>query len=703
MSEASGRRLAFGLFAAFVAMLAVDLVFHVLAAAAGSRSTSSVASGIGFIVMGSLFPIVGVILATRRPENALGWIMLVIGLFVVEPAEPIGEWLLTTGHPGGVWALAGDQFSWVPVIGLAGIYVLLLFPDGHLPSPRWRWFAWAVGIGMVITSFAIQFSPGDLRDAGYPNLHTPYAIPALRPFVGVAFVALVTIPAGIIGAAVSLVFRHRRADPTERLQIRWLASGAVVVAVLYALAMALSLVSNAGWASEGGLVTVVQNVAVTSFVLIPISIAFAVLRYRLYEIDVVIRKAVIVGAIALFFTAVYVGVVGGIGALVEAHSTTGLSFAAAAVVALLFQPVVRRTRRLADRIVYGRRATPYEVLSAFSERLGGTYAADDVLPRMARVVAEGVGADRALVWVRRDGRLEVVASWPTEGDPPGAVDLEGGELPTLPGTDAAYPIEDRGELLGALSVSMPASDPIDEAKSKLISDLAGQAGLVLRNVGLTAELRRRLEDLQAAQRRLVTAQDEERRKLERNIHDGAQQQLVALSVKLRLAEQLAERDPAKTKGALAQLQQDVQTALEDLRDLARGIYPPLLADKGLAAALEAQVRKSAIAVEVSPDGVGRYDPAVEAAVYFSCLEALQNVAKYAEAATARVELAETDGRLTFTVHDDGRGFDPATTDYGTGLQGIADRLGALEGTLEIRSAPGRGTTLVGSLPVRSSR
>ena len=703
MSGASRRRLAYGLFGLFVAMLVVSVIFHVLAATAGSRSTSSLASGIGFLVMGSLFPIVGVILATRRPENALGWIMLVIGLFVVEPAEPIGEWLLTTGHPGGVWALAGDQFSWVPVIGLAGIYVLLLFPDGHLPSPRWRWFAWAVGIGMVITSFAIQFSPGDLRDAGYPNLHTPYAIPALRPFVGVAFVALVTIPAGIIGAAVSLVFRHRRADPTERLQIRWLASGAVVVAVLYALAMALSLVSNAGWASEGGLVTVVQNVAVTSFVLIPISIAFAVLRYRLYEIDVVIRKAVIVGAIALFFTAVYVGVVGGIGALVEAHSTTGLSFAAAAVVALLFQPVVRRTRRLADRIVYGRRATPYEVLSEFSERLGGTYAADDVLPRMARVVAEGVGADRALVWVRRDGRLEVAASWPTEGDPPGAVDLEGGELPALPGTDAAYPVEDRGELLGALSVSMPASDPIDEAKSKLISDLAGQAGLVLRNVGLTAELRRRLEDLQAAQRRLVTAQDEERRKLERNIHDGAQQQLVALSVKLRLAEQLAERDPAKTKGALAQLQQDAQTALEDLRDLARGIYPPLLADKGLAAALEAQVRKSAIAVEVSPDGVGRYDPAVEAAVYFSCLEALQNVAKYAEAATARVELAETDGRLTFTVHDDGRGFDPATTDYGTGLQGIADRLGALEGTLEIRSAPGRGTTLVGSLPVRASR
>jgi signal transduction histidine kinase len=699
MTEASARRLAKGLFAAFVLLLTVSVVFHVLATSAGIRSTSSLASGLGFLVMGSLFPIVGVILATRRPENALGWIMLVIGLFVVEPAEPIGEWLIATGHPGGLWALAGDQFSWVPVIGLAGIYVLLLFPDGHLPSPRWRWFAWTVGIGMVITSFAIQFSPGNLADAGYPNLRTPYAIPALRPVIGVAFVALATIPLGIIGAAISLVFRYRRAGGTERLQIRWLASAAVIVAVLYAIAMALSLASSVGWASGGGVVSFLQNVAVISFVLIPISIGFAVLRYRLYEIDVVIRMAVIVGAIALVFTAVYVAVVGGIGALVEAHSTTALSFVAAAVVAILFQPVLRRTRRLADRIVYGRRATPYEVLSDFSERLGGTYSAEDVLPRMARVVAEGVGASRAFVWAKADGRLRVAAAWPSNAERPDEMPLTGNELPKLPNADAAYAIEHQGELLGALSVSMPASDPIDEAKSKLISDLAGQAGLVLRNVGLTAELQRRLEDLQAAQRRIVTAQDHERRKLERNIHDGAQQQLVALTVKLRLAEQLAERDPGKTRETLAALQQDTQAALEDLRDLARGIYPPLLADRGLAAALEAQARKSPVPVEIAPDGAGRYDPATEAAVYFSCLEALQNVAKYAEASRAVVELAHHDGRLTFTVSDDGRGFDPGATGYGTGLQGIADRLAALDGTLQVRSEVGRGTTLVGTVPV----
>ncbi len=174
--------------------------------------------------------------------------------------------------------------------------------------------------------------------------------------------------------------------------------------------------------------------------------------------------------------------------------------------------------------------------------------------------------------------------------------------------------------------------PSDE---KLIADLAGQAGLVLRNVRLNEELKVRFDELKAAQKRLVSAQDEGRRRLERNIHDGAQQQLVALAVKLKLADNLIERDTAKAHELLEQIQQETHAALEDLRDLARGIYPPLLADKGLPAALEAQGRKSGLPVTLRADGVGRYPQAVEAAVYFSCLEALQNVAKYAEASRDR--------------------------------------------------------------------
>jgi signal transduction histidine kinase len=638
-------------------------------------------------------------IALRQPNNSLGWLMLAIGIVGVEPISSYGHYALAADLPGAAWALSATTWTWVPVIGLAGTFVLLLFPDGHLPSPRWRWFAWTIAVGMIVTGLVILLGPGPLEDVADGTIDNRFGIPALAPILNVLLIALATIPIGIVGSAYSLRVRYRRSASIERLQIRWLASAASVVAVLYAIAMAFSLASNAAGWGESSLLGFVQNLAVLSFVLIPISIGIAVLRYHLYDIDVVIRKAVVVAAIAIFFTAVYAAVVGGVGALVQSYSTTTLSFVAAAIVAMLFQPVLVRSRRLAARIVYGKRATPYEVLSEFSEHVGGTYADTDVLPRMARVVGEGVGAASSRVWLERDGRLWVAASWPEEAEPVPPVPLPGPELPSLPGADAAFKVEDRGELLGALAVAMPASDPIDEAKSRLVADLAAQAGLVLRNVRLTDELRRRLEDLKAAQKRLVTAQDEERRRIERNIHDGAQQQLVALSIRLRLAQTIVGKDPEGAAAMLGELQSETQTALEDLRDLARGIYPPLLADQGLPAALEAQARKSVLPVAVSTDGVTRYAPEVEAAAYFCVLEALQNVAKYARASRVDVRLARENGRLVFEVADDGVGFDPASNGTGSGVQGMRDRLSALDGALEVRSAPGAGTVVVGRIPV----
>jgi signal transduction histidine kinase len=387
---------------------------------------------------------------------------------------------------------------------------------------------------------------------------------------------------------------------------------------------------------------------------------------------------------------VYAVVVGGVGAIVGDRNSTILSFAAAAVLAVAFQPARDRARRLADRLVYGKRATPYEVLAEFSERMSESYATDDVLPRMAEILRAGTGASSAAVWLRVGSALrpEAAAGDVVERELTG---VAGDGLPHLLG-EHAVEVRDQGELLGALSVVMPPSDPMNPAKDKLVRDLAAQAGLVLRNVRL-------IEELRASRQRLVAAQDEERRKIERNLHDGAQQQLVALAVKLRLAEQLAERDPAKAKEMLAALQTDTTEALEDLRDLARGIYPPLLADKGLAAALEAQARKSAVPTSVESTDLGRYAPEVEATIYFCTLEALQNVAKYAAATWAQIRLGGEDGHVTFEIEDDGAGFDAGTTGYGTGLRGMADRLDAIGGSLEVRSAPGRGTTIAGRVPV----
>jgi signal transduction histidine kinase len=237
-------------------------------------------------------------------------------------------------------------------------------------------------------------------------------------------------------------------------------------------------------------------------------------------------------------------------------------------------------------------------------------------------------------------------------------------------------------------------------------------GWVLQGLGIAAGIhagiafsrrgRRRLhriEELETTRAGAVDVQETELRRIERDLHDGAQARLVALGMSIGMAEEKLATDPEGARQLLAEARAGAREALEELRDLARGIYPPLLADKGLVAALESQARKSAVPVEIEADGVGRYAREAEAAVYFSCLEALQNVAKYASASRAVVALSNGGGVLRFTVTDDGVGFDQATSSPGTGLQGIADRLAALGGEVDVRSTPGAGTTVAGMLPV----
>jgi signal transduction histidine kinase len=480
------------------------------------------------------------------------------------------------------------------------------------------------------------------------------------------------------------------------MQLKWLTTAAAGVAVAYAAAILVSLQVEWGSPTTPTWIAAVQNAAVVTFILIPIAIGIAILKYRLYDIDVVINKTVVYGALAGFITLVYVGIVVGIGTVIGQgdRPNLGLSILATAVVAVAFQPVRERVQRFANRLVYGKRATPYEVLSHFASRMAGTYATDDLMPQMARVLAEGTGAATAKVWLRVARELRVTSVWP-EVDGAGfeRIELPGGELPPIFNADLAIPVRDRGELLGALSITKGRGEPVTPTEQKLLTDLASQAGLVLRNVRL-------IEELRASRQRIVSAQDEERRRIERNIHDGAQQQLVALNVKLGLARTLADKDLAKTEELISQLQSETQDALENLRDLARGIYPPLLADKGLVAALEAQARKATFPVTVQADGVGRFSKETEAAVYFCVLEAMQNVAKYAQASNVMVRLFGLGGELNFQVEDDGRGFDPEATRRGSGLTNMTDRIEALGGTLEIQSHPGRGTTLVGSVPIR---
>jgi signal transduction histidine kinase len=328
-----------------------------------------------------------------------------------------------------------------------------------------------------------------------------------------------------------------------------------------------------------------------------------------------------------------------------------------------------------------------------------SYAIDDVLPRMARVLAEGTGAMRADVWLSSGASLRAAAVWPADARVQDPVPVNGHGIQAPAGADRMVEVRHQGDLLGALSLTKRAGEALTPVEENLLAHLAGQAGLVLKNVGLTADLQARLADLRSSRQRLVTAQDEERRRLERNLHDGAQQHLVAIKVKLGLVDILLGRDPDQATATIGQLKGDADEALETLRDLARGIYPPLLADRGLTAALASQARKASVSVTVDGDGIGRYSEDIEAAVYFAVLEALQNVQKYARASGVVVRLREDAGRLRFSVTDDGGGFDPATVSRGAGLTNMEDRLDAVGGALRVTSSLGSGTSVEGWLGV----
>jgi signal transduction histidine kinase len=412
------------------------------------------------------------------------------------------------------------------------------------------------------------------------------------------------------------------------------------------------------------------------------------------------------GSLAAFITAVYVLVVVGIGSLgsgslhAGSRPSLGLSILATAVVAVAFQPVRERAQHLANRLVFGKRATPYQALSEFAGRMGGAYAAEDVLPRMARVLAEGTGADRAVVWLKDGAELAAGACWPADAGPPRRAALPGGEVPAIAGAGRIALVSYQGETLGALSVSKRPGENITPVEGKLMSDLAAQAGLVMRNIGLTEQLRARLAELQASRLRIVAAQDDQRRRIERDIHDGAQQQLLAIAATLAAAESVAGQDHERERTLVAQLKAETSGALETLRELARGIYPPLLADQGLTAAVTTQASKAPVPVEVDAGGLGRYPAEIETAIYFCCVEALQNAARYAPGSAVRVSLAEDRGQVMFTVTDDGPGFDPAATAApaaGSGLRNMRDRLAALGGSCQVDSRPGRGTTIAGRI------
>ena len=696
MTEQTTKRtaVAVGAFAATLVVASIALL------AVGHEGFAGEANGdLAFAIViefgAVLYVSIGLLIAARA-RSAIGWFLTAVGLFYGLMVFGIAYGVVgVLTSPGSLPAArevgaAFGQFWAYALLTLA--MLLLVFPDGRPPSPRWHPVLW-LGIGGALASyvlFLVKPKPIELvTGVTYPN---PFATPSWESVAGPLLVIAVWVTVlASVASFVALIRRFRHGDAELRQQIKWLGLVAAACSACLAVILASLVACGCDNSTLAGLMYIVLIFIIALG--FPAAIAIALFRYRLYDLDLVVSKALVYGALAALFTAVYVAIVIGVGTVIGDRGNSFLTIATAVAIAVAFQPVRERVRHLANRLVYGKRATPYEVLSEFSDKVATTFAAEDVLPRMAQILATGTGASSARVWLRIGDELHPAASWPSNGSvAPVAVedDRPGGFGLREDGVEVRH----LGELLGALSVTMPPSDPMNPSKERLVRDLAAQAGLVLRNVRL-------IEELRASRRRIVTAQDERAKQLERNLHDGAQQQLVALGVQLSLASRVAARESPEMAETLEGLRAQATDALENLRDLARGIYPPLLADQGLVVALEAQARKAALPVEVEGDGIGRYPPEVEAAIYFCCLEALQNVAKYANASTARLRLVDRDGTVSFTVTDDGTGFDPARTPLGTGLQGMKDRLEALGGTLTVDSSPGAGTTVGGAIPARA--
>jgi signal transduction histidine kinase len=629
------------------------------------------------------FAVVGGLITSRHPRNAIGWLFAGAALAVGGGwlATGFADYWIVTGV-GPEWL--GDtaawyaSVSWIPWVLVLSTFLLLLFPDGKLPSRRWRPIAWCSALGIGLMFFSESVRPGPFEK--HPQIVNPYGVqsPLLDVVAGVSIVLLV---AGTVGSAASLIIRFRRERGQARQQIKWVAAAALLLSV-------------AVLGDASGPVILITCLVVAG------AVSVSILKYRLYDIDVVINKTVVFVVLVGFITAVYAAIVVGLGHLLPVgDGNLGLAIVATALVAVVFEPVRVRVQHWANRLVYGRRASPYETLAAMSQSIGEAAGPEDALGEAARFLAEGTGAAQAVVWVARDGVLTPRATAGDDVSEPAPVTLVGGDLPVLAGTALVEPVRHEGKLVGAMSLAKRPGEGVNSTDRRLVEELAGQAALLLANTRLRSRLSDRLVELRTSRQRMITAQDRARHALERDLHDGAQQELVALKVKLGLARTIATREgDTLTAEQLEATVAIADRAVDTLRDVARGIYPPLLESDGLAAALSAQARRADLAVTVL-DRIGtRYPRELESTAYFCSLEALRNAVRHANADHAHVELDGTGTDLVVTITDDGEGFDPDHTSHGDGLAHMADRVDAIGGTLSVTSRPGHGTSIILTLP-----
>ncbi|TQS42588.1 histidine kinase [Cryptosporangium phraense] len=587
------------------------------------------------------FGAVGLYVVARRPAVREGW------LFVATGAAHAGMFAAREYGLAG-----GDGSAWVGWLGvwplplvmvLIGVTVMC-FPTGRLPSPGWRPVVVVLGAAGAVLSAVSALWPVEYERTGLVH---PLALPGEPTATAFYQVARpIAYPLFQLAWVVCVIVRLRRAGDDEKRQLRLLVFAAAASLLVLAVGIAI-------WGSPLPGVLTVPLVAAAA--------GAAILQYRLYDLDPVINKAFVFAVMAGIITLGYAVVVTGAGRLVHGYGTL-LSLLATAAIAVAFEPLRRRVQRLADRLVYGHRATAYEALGRLSAHLAAP--AGRPLDGICLTVADGVGAGEVVIWAGPADELRAVAAWPDGALPVGvrtAAELVGVQI-----------VHD-GRFRGVLSVRKALSG----AESRLVGELAAQAGLIL--------------ELQGTAQRLVAAGDAARRRLERDLHDGAQQHLVTASLELgRLVRLAEESGDAELTGRAEAARGQLLAATAELREMARGLHPAVLTQDGIEAAVGYLADRSAVPVRVAVDVGRRLPPEVEATAYFVVSEGLTNAAKHSGATVVHVRVELTDAGLTVEIADDGGG--GAVVRAGSGLEGLADRLATLGARLQVDSGV-RGTRL----------
>src|SRR5713101_7267077 len=645
--------------------------------------TMAVRSGLQTVGLLTL-SLIGGLVIWRQPRNLFSWLgastVLLLALSVFAAEYAVHGLVIDPGALPLADVAARAQKMFPGLVSLGAILIVLVFPDGRLKSRRWRLVALAAGLFIGAEILAGFDDPYPIRVGLYGTQPVPvtvapslWAVGASLGWASGALVPLATLTS--LAAGAGIILRMRSAEGEARQQLKWFAYAASLyfVASVFGqaakVAIALDWISGlseplrafassdlaAGIEGWGGIAS-----GIAGMVMLPVAIGVAMLRYRLYDIDVVINRTLLYVGLAAFVTLSYAIVVAGVGSLLgqRVGANPLLSVITIAVVAALLLPVRSRLQALANAAVYGRRARPYDVLTDFAASVGQAEPADVLLPRMAELLREGTGASSTEVWVKVGNRLRLAASAPSADGlqhPLANVD----EVAARFGKRAnVEPVFHDGELLGVLVIAKPRGDELTGVERRLFHDLA-------------------------------------RRRIERNLHDGAQQLFVNALLALGMAE-AEPQGPGDGRDLLREASREVKAGLGELRDLARGLQPPLLAESGLVAATLALADRAPIVTTVVAETDRRYAERVETAAYFVLAEALSNAAKHSGAKGVEVRIGEKDGWLRVAISDDGvGGADPSR---GSGIIGLHDRVAAAGGRLVVESPGGGGTVVTAELP-----